>query len=99
MKDKLVVRKSHIHGKGLFTTVGIGEGTVLGYCDREPAAQASDYTLWVEDQGLYEITCCLKYINHAASPNVAYYDDFSVVALRPIHEGEELTHHYGDDWE
>jgi SET domain-containing protein len=29
---------------------------------------------------------------------VAYYDDLSVVALRNIEPGEELTHHYGEDW-
>ncbi|TXS95865.1 SET domain-containing protein [Parahaliea maris] len=99
MKDKLVVRNSHIHGKGLFTTVGIRKGTVLGYCEREPVKKPNDYTLWIDDKDLYEVTCCLKYINHAASPNVAYYDDFSVVALRNIKKGEELTHHYGEEWE
>ncbi|WP_084639091.1 SET domain-containing protein-lysine N-methyltransferase [Haliea salexigens] len=37
-------------------------------------------------------------LNHSNDPNVSYYADLSVVALRDIQAGEELTHHYGDDW-
>jgi SET domain-containing protein len=40
----------------------------------------------------------LKYINHHNAPNVSYYDDLSVVALRDIQAGEELTHDYGEEW-
>ncbi|MBN2434489.1 MAG: SET domain-containing protein-lysine N-methyltransferase [Spirochaetes bacterium] len=97
MKKTLRVGKSQIHGKGLFATKKISKGTVIGYCDAVPSRKQTDYTLHVED-GTVDVTCCLKYINHNNRPNVVYYDDLSVVALRDIKPGEELTHHYGDDW-
>lgn len=97
MKNKLEVKDSNIHGKGLFSTVFIAEGTTIGYCDTRKVKQPSEHTLWVENT-LFEIKCCLKYINHHSKPNVAYYDDLSVVALKDIHPGDELTHHYGESW-
>lgn len=98
MKNKLVVKSSKIHGKGLFTSVDLRQGTLLGYCNAVPVTDISPYTLWVGDE-LYDVTCRLKYINHAADPNVIYYDDLSVFTLRDIKAGEELTHHYGDEWD
>ena len=44
-------------------------------------------------QGI-EVLCRFRYINHADDPNACYYDDFSVVALRDIWPGEEITHDY-----
>jgi hypothetical protein len=54
--------------------------------------------LWLDDDVLVNVTCDLKYINHSKKPNVAYYDDLSVVALKDIKAGQELTHDYGDEW-
>lgn len=88
------VKKSPIHGKGLFSTTEIATDTVLGYCTTRPAEKHdSPYVLWLK-QGPVEVTCDLRYINHSKKPNVAYYDDLSVVALKPISAGEELTHNY-----
>ncbi|MDA3900397.1 MAG: SET domain-containing protein [Spirochaetes bacterium] len=97
MKKTLRVASSDIHGKGLFSTVKIEEGTVIGVCETTPSQGRTNYTLHIDDEAV-EILCCLKYINHNSDPNVAYYDDLSVVALRDIEPGEELTHDYGDDW-
>lgn len=97
MKRKLKVGKSRIHGKGLFATEPIRKGTVLGYCRIRKTRNPSDFTLWL-DRGPVDVICRLKYINHASRPNVAYHDDLSVVALKDIKPGQELTHHYGEDW-
>lgn len=98
MKETLRVATSNIHGKGLFATEKIRKGTVIGYCDTRKTKTPSDYTLWL-DEGPVDVTCDFKYINHSSKPNVAYYDDLSVVALKSIKPGNELTHHYGDEWE
>lgn len=98
IKRTLKVAKSKIHGTGLFATTSIKTGTVLGYCRTRKTGTPSDHTLWLES-GPVDVTCRLKYINHSASPNVAYYDDLSVVALKDLKPGEELTHHYGEEWE
>ena len=98
MKKKLIVKKSKIQGKGLFTEVNLRMGTVLGWCKTKSVKKPSPHTLWLDSDRLVDVTCKLKYINHHKSPNVAYFDDLSVVTLRDIKAGEELTHDYGDAW-
>jgi hypothetical protein len=88
------VRESPIHGRGLFSTTGIEPDTVLGVCRARPAGREdSPYVLWLGKQPV-EVLCDLRFINHSPRPNVVYYDDLSVVALRTIRPGEELTHNY-----
>lgn len=98
MHKVVKVASSEIHGKGLFAAQAIDAGTLIGHCQTRPTRHENDYTLWL-DSGPVDVTCELKYINHGSKPNVAYYDDLSVVALRDIEPGEELLHHYGDDWD
>ncbi|AKH68444.1 SET domain [Spongiibacter sp. IMCC21906] len=93
------VAKSPVHGKGLFATKKIAGGELLGYCKTRKTKEAGLHTLTLEDGRLFDVTCSLKYINHSKKPNVSYYDDFSVVALRNIKPGDELLHDYGDEWE
>ena len=88
------VKRSAIHGKGLFSTRDLAKGTLLGYCKTRPAEDVeSPYVIWMEE-GPLEVLCDLKYINHSPRPNVAYYDDLSVMTLRAVKAGEELTHNY-----
>jgi hypothetical protein len=47
---------------------------------------------------MVDLLCRLRFINHSKKPNVAYLDNLSVVALRKIRPGDELTHNYGDEW-
>jgi hypothetical protein len=94
----LKVKKSGIHGQGLFAIEAIPAGSLLGQCMTRPASKAGPHTLWLDDDVLVNVTCDLKYINHSKKPNVAYYDDLSVVALKDIKAGQELTHDYGDEW-
>ena len=99
MKKTLKVAKSSVHGKGLFATVDIPKNTVLGYCKTRPTKDPGLHTLWLAGGDLVDVTCKLKYINHHSKPNVSYYDDLSVVSLRKIKAGDELFHHYGDEWD
>ncbi len=87
------VKKSPIHGRGLFSTKKIKADTLLGYCKTKPTKKDGAYTLWTED-GPVKVVCDLRFINHSDKPNVAYYDDLSVMTLRDIAPGEELTHNY-----
>lgn len=98
--DKAVqVKDSATHGKGLFAGENIKKGTIIGVVSGRKTQQESIYTLWLDaEQGL-RVQCDFKYINHSRSPNVAYYDDLSVVALKAIRAGEELLHDYGEDFE
>lgn len=93
----LTVKKSPIHGHGLFATTRIAKGTVLGTLQGRRTRKDGPYVLWLDDETGYEVQNDLKYINHAARPNAAYFDDLTVVALRTIKPGEEITHNYLGD--
>lgn len=100
-----VVADSGIHGKGLFARRKIAKGTVLGAYDGPKVFtddEDGDHVLWIEDDDgeVYGIDGKneLRYVNHSTRANVVFEGE-ELVALRDIAKGEELTHHYGDDWE
>lgn len=95
MRVTTYVADSEIHGKGLFAACRIPAGTIIGWLRTRPTSRRSGaYVLWLDESRRVEVTCDLKYINHAERPNACYYDDCSVVALRDIETGEEITHDY-----
>ena len=98
MRIDTYVADSDIHGSGLFAGRRIRAGTVIGWLRVRPASGDGAYVLWLDETHGVEVTCDLKYINHSERPNACYYDDLSVVALRDIEVGEEITHDYGTDW-
>lgn len=99
MPKNTYVAPSAIHGQGLFARIPIRDGEVIGYLQGRPSTKNGDYVLWISATRGIEVLCDLRYINHSDSPNACYYDDLSVVALRDIAAGEEITHDYGcNDW-
>lgn len=93
------VDTSPIHGKGLFAATRIARDTVIGRLDGKPCSSEGCYVLWLGPCEGFEVSGQFKYINHADRPNACYYDDLSVVALRDIEPGEEITHDYGvNEW-
>ncbi|WP_455209700.1 SET domain-containing protein [Kaarinaea lacus] len=95
----VVVKQSKIHGNGLFAKTNIKAGEIIGEVKGKPTKKDGPYVLWMDNakQG-FEVSCILKYINHNQKANACYYDDLTVVALRDIRKGEEITHNYGEDW-
>lgn len=100
-KSKVYVGDSNIHGKGVFAKEKISKGDIIGRIkSRATRKTEGPYILWLDDgDKRCEVTCDLKYINHSGKPNAVYYNDLTVVALNTIIEGEEITHHYGADWD
>ncbi len=94
MSQPTFVASSIIHGQGLFAKDPINNGSVIGWIKSKPAANDGDYVLWIDDHQSLEVICDLRYINHSDQANACYYDDLSVIALRDIHAGEEITHNY-----
>ncbi len=88
------VGDSNIHGKGLFARVDIAKNTVIGAIQGKPCKRNVAHVIWLSETRAFIVSCDLKYINHADQPNACYYDDLSVVALRNIKVGEEITHNY-----
>lgn len=98
------VRKSGIHGKGLFATRKIAKDAVIGIYEGPKVFKDSedgDHVLWMEDDNgkVYGVDGKneLRYVNHSIKANVVFEGE-ELIALRDIKKGEELTHHYGDDW-
>ncbi|MEM7244170.1 MAG: SET domain-containing protein [Acidobacteriota bacterium] len=100
--DRLEVRESSIHGKGLFAKEKIEKGCFLGEYEGERVKKDGMHVLWVEDEkkGWVGIRGRnkLRFLNHSRKPN-AELDGPEVYALRKIKRDEELTIHYGDEWE
>ncbi|MCB1865911.1 MAG: SET domain-containing protein-lysine N-methyltransferase [Chromatiales bacterium] len=96
------VARSGIHGRGLFAGEKIPRDTVIGTCEVQPARRNGAYVLWIEDEdgneAGYRVLNAMRFINHSKRPNAVYLDDFTVVALRAIKPGDEITHDYGEAW-
>lgn len=100
LAKKVIVKKSTIHGKGLFARQKIATDEVIGKVTGHEVHEDGPHVLCMLDGALnFLIENDLKYINHHKQANVAYLDDFTVIALRDIQQGEELLHDYGTDWE
>ncbi len=94
------IKASPVHGKGLFAVCHISQGSIIGKLAGKVVNTDGAHVLWMNDgKDKFKVENDLKYINHHKNPNVAYYDDFTVVALCDINCGSELLHDYGDDWD
>lgn len=98
-KEMTYVGDSKIHGKGLFAKKTIKKGQLIGYVEGKYTKKNGGHVLWVDEGQGFEVSCCLRYINHSNKPNASYYNDLSVVALKTINKGEEITHNYGSEWD
>ena len=94
------VSESSIHGMGLFASERIEEGTTIGYVVGVPVEEDGPHVLWLDDDGPgIRVTNEMRFINHSDNPSAIYYDDLTVVALRDIGVGEEITHNYDPNGE
>lgn len=100
----LIVRKSPIHGKGLFAGVVIPVGTFLGEYEGKrwswhPGSFVGNWTMRVDDE-LRDARLGgndLRFINHGKPSNLRT-DRFLFYAGRQIEIGEELLMDYGYGW-
>lgn len=88
------VRKSPIHGRGLFAKTLIPADTVIGTLEGEEVTEDGAHVLWLDEQQGFRVSNDLKFINHATPANAAYFDDLTVATLVDILPGEEITHDY-----
>jgi SET domain-containing protein len=96
------VEDSGIHGKGLFALEAIPADTLILPIEGRPAAEDGIHVLWTEDErgewsGL-EVTNDARYVNHSVAPNAGLFDD-GLWSIEAIRAGEEITHHYGVEWD
>lgn len=94
--DLVYVKKSKIHGKGMFAAKKIKKGVVLGPLLGRPTKKDGTYVLWITDKKGLRVTNDYRFINHDDEPNCEL-TDCEVITLKTIKKDEELFHHYG--WE
>ena len=100
------VVRSPIHGYGVVTLRGFAEGEAIAEVDgvawREGENVDDRYSLRIEDGVYFDMVDQTRFINHSCDPNtwveVGVTDDgqawATVIALRPIAAGEELSYDY-----
>ncbi len=100
------VADSPRHGRGLFARCAIAAGTWIGFYSGRKTSINGTHVLWVEsdDEGCvdgwigYDGANDLRFLNHSGKPN-SEMDGRDLYALRDISAGEEITIHYGEEFE
>jgi SET domain-containing protein len=97
----LEVKKSTIHGKGVFSLKQFSPNDFIAEFTGEIVFKDSTHVLWIhkKDQKPYGIqgTAPLKYLNHSRGPNCEFRAE-CLYAIREIKIGDELCFHYGEEW-
>ncbi len=101
---KYEIRQSAIAGNGLFARKAIGRGEIVlqtrakvVHRQIESSTESSEIINWIGiDKDIWMITddTPLRYINHSCEPNSAMASAKTLVALRQIEMGEEITMDY-----
>lgn len=103
LKKLVYVDTSPIHGRGVFARKTIKRGRRIGCYEGKKTKENDTYVLWTQDENGKDIGIdgrnMLKYLNHSDEPNAEFSDELELIAIRRIHPGDEITFHYGDDWE
>ena len=99
---KLEVRMSEIHGKGVYAIEPIEKGDKIGTYHGERTEEDDTYVLWITDldgteYGVNGISN-LKFLNHSEGSN-AEFDGDELYAMKDIKLGDEITFHYGEQFE
>ena len=97
----VIVKRSGIHGRGLFAGEPIARRTFIGRYEGRKTQRDGAYVLWIDDgDDTYGVAGKnqLRFVNHSARPN-AYFDGDELWSTKAIQAGEEITFHYGADWE
>ena len=102
LSDRVEVKASPIHGKGVFAKHRIAKNALVGVFAGSRTRRNGRYVLWVEDEAGRWIGINgnneLRYLNHSRRANATFRGD-RLYSLREIRAGAEVTFDYGDGWE
>jgi SET domain-containing protein len=100
-ESRFEIRKSPIHGYGVFANEAIAAGSFLGDYEGPETEENGPYVLWVEydDGELVGIDGdgTLRFLNHARPAN-AEFRGHALYALCDIEADAEITFDYGEEW-
>jgi len=102
LRKRFVVKASPIHGRGVFATSELRRYEYIAKFGGTRTTENGIHVLWVIDEEGNEMgirgNTGLRYLNHSSRPN-AEFRGAELYALRNIRPGQEITLHYGDDWD
>lgn len=103
MAGKIVVRKSGIHGKGIFANTDIKKGSIVCIIkgphmfmlnkNKRDALSNPDWVGFKINHWINPVPP-FKYLNHSCNPNSGVKGSVTLVALKNIKIGEEITIDY-----
>jgi len=99
------IKKSPVHGFGIFSTEFIPEGTVISFCPSLPSAgkEYPDYLFNSRVHGTVMLLGDGAIFNHSSEPSVDYREaspeHFEFTTLRNIEPGEEMFVDYGGGYD
>lgn len=100
LAERVEVRESEIHGRGLFALKRLRKGQFIGRFEGEPTHDDGTHVLWLVDDDGEEIGIrghnALRFLNHGESPNAEFRAD-ELYALRNLQPGAELLIDYAPD--
>ncbi len=95
------VKKSRIHGFGVFARQPITRGTYLGRYNGNRTTRDGRYVLWIIQPDGSHVGVngrnALRFLNHSSRPNAEFIGN-ELFATRKIEPNEEITIDYGPDW-
>lgn len=99
------VSHSHIHGRGLIATRFIPHSTFIWQLDAWRAEftyeELSQLPTPIQElcyfyDGIFVLVYDgSQYMNHSCDPNTGWLDDITLISIRDIQPGEEVTYDYG----
>ena len=98
MLERIEVRESPVHGKGVFARKRLREGQWIGRFEGDETTENGTYVLWLIDEDGVEHGIrgrnALRFLNHGAPPN-AEFEDADLFAIRNVQPGAEVLIDYG----
>lgn len=103
--DKVIVKQSNIHGKGVFATRDFKADDIVLQWDKSRLLSVEETKKLTNDEkryinlvdGIYiQMQEPEKYVNHSCNPNTTT-KQFSDIATRNIKKGEEITSNYNEE--
>jgi len=99
MLERIEVRESRIHGKGVFARRRLRKGQKVGCFEGEQTRRNGTYVLWLIDSDGNEIGIrgrnALRFLNHGRPANTEFRDA-ELYAIRNVQPGAELLIDYGE---
>jgi hypothetical protein len=99
MLERVEVRQSRIHGKGIFARKRLREGQRIGRFEGETTTRNGTYVLWLIDENGIDVGIrgrnALRFLNHGRPANAEFQDD-ELYVIRNVQPGAELLIDYGE---